>query len=238
MPTLADRPRPPGFLWPHPSLPVAFLSVNGFETRVLQSELQPGPSSEKRASVDARPTKTAPVARYDRTAQQEGTSYCNPAEAHAVVETVLGFLRATSFSGSRERPEGGKEPPIGVAPTAIGVVTPYSAQARLVTDLLAQQGSECRGVEVSSVDGYQGREKEVIVLSAVRANARGAVGFVADWRRLNVAVTRARRGLVVIGDSTTLAAGCPHWRAYISWHRKQGTLIDLGSKQQELGSKS
>lgn len=59
-------------------------------------------------------------------------------------------------------------------------------------------------VEVSTVDGFQGREKEVIVLSLVRSNQEGELGFVTDFQRLNVAVTRARRLLVVIADSETM----------------------------------
>ena len=61
------------------------------------------------------------------------------------------------------------------------------------------------GVEVSTVDGFQGREKEVIVISTVRSNERGVVGFLADKRRMNVAVTRARRRCVLIGDADTLS---------------------------------
>lgn len=71
-------------------------------------------------------------------------------------------------------------------------------------------------VEVRSVDGYQGREKEVIILSAVRSNRQGRVGFLCDWRRLNVAITRAKSGLVVIGDSATLRRD-DNWRAFIEW---------------------
>ena len=61
------------------------------------------------------------------------------------------------------------------------------------------------GLEIDSVDGFQGREKEAVVLSLVRSNPEGEIGFLADVRRTNVALTRARRKLIVVGDSATLA---------------------------------
>ena len=59
-------------------------------------------------------------------------------------------------------------------------------------------------VSIHTVDGFQGREKEAIVISAVRSNVRGAVGFLADARRMNVAVTRARRHVALVCDTATL----------------------------------
>ncbi|MEW5303651.1 MAG: hypothetical protein WDW36_006322 [Sanguina aurantia] len=72
-------------------------------------------------------------------------------------------------------------------------------------------------IEVKSVDGFQGREKRVVVMSAVRSNTSGGIGFMTDVRRLNVAITRARFGLVIIGDADTLSRNSPVWKAYIEW---------------------
>jgi regulator of nonsense transcripts 1 len=71
-------------------------------------------------------------------------------------------------------------------------------------------------VDVRTVDGFQGCERDIILFSAVRSNPNSEVGFLADDRRLNVALTRARRGLIVLGDESTLAAD-PTWRQYLRW---------------------
>jgi superfamily I DNA and/or RNA helicase len=86
----------------------------------------------------------------------------------------------------------------GVPVGAIGVIAAYRAQVlRLRARLPA-------GVEVSTVDAFQGREAEAVLVSFVRSNPDGALGFVADLRRLTVAITRARRLLWMVGDSATL----------------------------------
>ena len=72
------------------------------------------------------------------------------------------------------------------------------------------------GLEVDSVDGFQGREKEAVVISLVRSNPKGEIGFLADVRRMNVAITRARRKLLVIGDSATLS-NHPFYRRLIEY---------------------
>lgn len=89
----------------------------------------------------------------------------------------------------------------GLAPQDIAVITPYNAQVRrLRRELLPERP----GLEIGTVDGFQGREKEAVVISMVRSNDRGDVGFLADRRRMNVAVTRARRHVAIIGDSATV----------------------------------
>jgi len=89
----------------------------------------------------------------------------------------------------------------GIPAKSIALLTPYVAQARL----LKQLGGKEEGIEIGSIDGYQGREKEAIILSLVRSNDRGEVGFLSDTRRMNVGMTRARRLLIVLGDSSTLS---------------------------------
>ncbi|KAG7670496.1 hypothetical protein KSW81_003059 [Nannochloris sp. 'desiccata'] len=101
----------------------------------------------------------------------------------------------------------------GMNPSEIGVITPYAAQVGALRELRSEKlrlpqsgngGESPQAVEISTVDGFQGREKEAIVISMVRSNTSGEVGFLADNRRMNVAVTRARRQCVIVCDSDTV----------------------------------
>ncbi|MBI4584823.1 MAG: IGHMBP2 family helicase [Planctomycetes bacterium] len=91
----------------------------------------------------------------------------------------------------------------GVRPAEVGVITPYNAQVERLRRRLSEEYPE---LEIDTVDGFQGREKEAVVISLVRSNPEGEVGFLKDDRRLNVALTRARRHLAVIGDSATVSS--------------------------------
>jgi superfamily I DNA and/or RNA helicase len=135
---------------------------------------------------------------------EEGKSKSNIDEAAKVVSIVNDLLAAGDITTQD-----------------IGVISPYNGQVRLLTDLFYQaggfeDGEPYNGLEIKSVDGYQGREKEIIIFSAVRANAAGEIGFLSDKRRLNVAITRARRGLIVLGNPTTLRHDGT-WRSYLDW---------------------
>jgi superfamily I DNA and/or RNA helicase len=122
----------------------------------------------------------------------QGSSKTNTKEARVVSDIVQDLLSAN------------------VPLDHIGVISPYSAQNKLLAKMLPS------GVELNSVDAYQGREKEVIVFSATRANVRGNLGFVSDERRFNVMHTRAKRGLVVVGNRDTLKHD-PLWKQWFEW---------------------
>lgn len=90
----------------------------------------------------------------------------------------------------------------------IALISPYRAQVRYLRGLIARSPffKPLRHlISVNTVDGYQGRESDVVVISLVRSNAEGQIGFLRDLRRMNVAMTRARMKLIIIGDSGTLS---------------------------------
>nr|CAB3255538.1 ZF(AN1/A20like)-2 zinc finger protein 2 [Phallusia mammillata] len=89
----------------------------------------------------------------------------------------------------------------GVSPGDIAVISPYNLQVEILRKLLQLKYPK---MEIKSVDGFQGREKEAVVLSLVRSNDKREIGFLADNRRLNVAITRARRHLAVVCDTDTV----------------------------------
>lgn len=84
----------------------------------------------------------------------------------------------------------------GVEESDVGIISPYADQVKII--------QEKTPIEVKTVDGFQGREKEIIIISTVRSNEHGNIGFLKDLRRLNVAITRAKRKLIIIGNINTL----------------------------------
>ncbi|WWD17029.1 hypothetical protein CI109_101466 [Kwoniella shandongensis] len=103
---------------------------------------------------------------------------------------------------------------LGVPPSEIGIVTPYQAQVSVISALLHEEYPE---MTIGSVDGLQGQEREAIILSLVRSNPTGEVGFLGEYRRLNVAMTRAKRQLCVVGDSSTVAKGSRYLKKWMEW---------------------
>ncbi|KAH8114864.1 P-loop containing nucleoside triphosphate hydrolase protein [Phellopilus nigrolimitatus] len=128
----------------------------------------------------------------------------------------------------------------------IGVIAPYKSQINLLTRLLMKDEDVCKhfkerlnkraieiaNIEVKTVDGFQGREKDAIVFSTVRNNQSGHIGFLADRRRLNVGLTRAKRALFVVGNMSTLEkgkvdSGAMAWRNYAQYLTEQKLVLRL-----------
>lgn len=103
----------------------------------------------------------------------------------------------------------------------VGIITPYKAQVRVIKDLvcpwLRKSGLKSTDIEINTVDAYQGREKEIVIFSCVRTEG---LGFLADLRRMNVAITRAREYLFVFGHSATLS-GHHVWASFIKYSTYQ-----------------
>jgi len=120
-----------------------------------------------------------------------GTSFLNRTEASNVEKMVTKFFKS------------------GVLPSQIGVITPYEGQRSYVATYMQLHGSLkkelYKEVEVASVDAFQGREKDYIILSCVRSNDHQGIGFLNDPRRLNVALTRAKYGTVILGNPKVLS---------------------------------
>lgn len=135
---------------------------------------------------------------WDEELEPEGLSKRNPEEGRLVLSQVTALCEA------------------GLSPREIAVIAPYAAQVRWL-----RQHCEFDKLEIDTVDGFQGREKEAVVMCTVRSNNKGEVGFLADARRMNVALTRAKRKLVVVGDSATLGAD-PFFEQLLTWFETVG----------------
>lgn len=135
---------------------------------------------------------------WEEEQEPEGLSRLNPREGELVLQQVNALCEA------------------GLSPRDIAVIAPYAAQVRWL-----RQHTEYDHLEIDTVDGFQGREKEAVVMCTVRSNSKGEVGFLSDARRMNVALTRARRKLIVIGDSATLGAD-EFFTDLLSWFEQAG----------------
>ncbi|KAH3978908.1 hypothetical protein HBI25_092480 [Parastagonospora nodorum] len=109
----------------------------------------------------------------------------------------------------------------GVKAEDIAVVTPYNAQLALLAGMLKEAYP---GIELGSVDGFQGREKEAVIVSTVRSNPDREVGFLGERRRLNVAMTRPKRHLCVIGDSDTISKGSRFLKSWMEFLEENADL--------------
>ncbi|XP_051144708.1 regulator of nonsense transcripts 1 homolog [Andrographis paniculata] len=161
------------------------------------------------------PVPNRPMFFYVQMGQEEisasGTSYLNRTEAANVEKIVTTFLKS------------------GVIPSQIGVITPYEGQRAYIVNYMSRNGALrqqlYKEIEVASVDSFQGREKDYIILSCVRSNEHQGIGFLNDPRRLNVALTRARYGIVILGNPKVLSKQ-PLWNGLLTHYKEHECLVE------------
>lgn len=140
-----------------------------------------------------------------------GTSYLNRSEAAYVERITTIFLKA------------------GVRPEQIGIITPYEGQRAYLVQYMQYNGSLhaklYQEIEIASVDAFQGREKDIIVMSCVRSNERQGIGFLNDPRRLNVALTRAKYGIITVGNPKVLSKHTL-WNHLLTYYKENNVLVE------------
>lgn len=125
----------------------------------------------------------------------EGTGRLNTGEAELLVRELKNYMERIGIRRILEEH------------IDFGVISPYRAQVHYLRHLLKKEPFFrpcCRLITVHTVDGFQGQERDVIMISLVRANEKGQIGFLRDLRRMNVAITRARMKLLILGEAVTL----------------------------------
>uniref|UniRef100_A0A2N9IPI2 DNA2/NAM7 helicase-like C-terminal domain-containing protein n=1 Tax=Fagus sylvatica TaxID=28930 RepID=A0A2N9IPI2_FAGSY len=120
---------------------------------------------------------------------------------------------------------------------SIGVISPYAAQVVAIQEKLGRKYDDLGGfaVKVKSVDGFQGGEEDIIIISTVRSNTRSSIGFISNLQRTNVALTRARHCLWILGNERTLVNSESVWENLVAGDPKRGALdLACGSSSQIL----
>ena len=193
-------------------------SVFSGELRVESGELRvdtPLPPSRG----DEIPVETSPLEGGRGVLERRTStgSLTNAEEARLVIHTLRDYIEMLS----PQRIESER--------IDFGIITPYRGQARLIRRLLKMQHyfrRLRRQISVGTVDGFQGQERDVIVISLVRDNDAGNIGFLRDLRRMNVAITRARMKLIVIGNVQTLSRH-RFYRSLAEHFRQHGEMVQV-----------
>ncbi len=205
----------PGFLTHQRTMPAEFDDVLPLEGSPVSVRLINigGMNNEKKGQPMTRTSA-------DVDSALQNSSYSNEVEAMQLISFLKEMMKNRASS---EDPFSG----------TVGIITPYTAQVILLKSMMSAD-DEFRSlmqksplsIEVNSVDSYQGRERDVILFSTVRSNRKGNVGFLSDWRRMNVATTRAKSGLIVFGDMETLVND-RHWEAFCNWCEGVECVFDV-----------
>lgn len=148
---------------------------------------------------------------FDEQQNQETLSYANPGEGEVLFKHLRRLLDEYSLHPS-------------LPPLSIGIISPYKEQREWLSENLHSEWAREKAVtslSVKTIDGFQGEERDVIYISLVRSNEKQEIGFLNDLRRMNVAITRAKKKLVLIGDSATIGS-TPFYKKFLEYVEKHG----------------
>lgn len=148
---------------------------------------------------------------YEEVQNPETLSYSNPGEGRVLLQHLEQLTRDYSQRTHAD-------------PISIGIISPYKEQREWLKEelaLLSLDKSKVKELSVKTIDGFQGEERDVIYISLVRSNEVSEIGFLSDQRRMNVAITRARKKLVVFGDSATISSSA-FYQAFLEYCEANG----------------
>jgi superfamily I DNA and/or RNA helicase len=164
----------------------------------------------------------------------ESRSTANPQEAHLLLERLAQLIAPGEPAASRNDAEHPQAPhTTGLSKgLSIGVIAPYRAQINYLKDAIEDHEVlndllMRRRLSVGTVDSFQGQERDIIAISLTRSNPLGEIGFLSDIRRMNVAMTRARRKLLLVGDSSTLCCN-PFFVDLLAYVKRVGGYCKCG----------
>ncbi len=157
---------------------------------------------------------------YAEQLEQDSLSPCNPEEARFACDYLNTVITQIGIAEFKEKG------------WTVGLIAPYGAQVRLLKELILNSYgfpnlkvfSDL--ITIDTVDGFQGQERDLMLISLTRSNPTGEIGFLSDTRRMNVALTRAKRKLILIGDSATLSRN-PFFDGLLGYFEEMGAYRSI-----------
>jgi len=209
------------FCWPKKDIPIMFININNKTTLKYSLNI----NNKKNSSQD----------NYFTFERDIGKSYENELEANITVKVINLINDIKSYKKGKYN---------------IGIITPYIGQKKLILEKLDLKNKDKNFdyynnniITVASVDSFQGKEKDFIIINTVKSNYKNYIGFLKDPRRLNVSLTRAKHGLIIIGDAYCLSNSIGEngnrysvWRYLIKYYQDIGVIVDYndGEKGEKM----
>ncbi|KAI3888827.1 hypothetical protein MKW92_003170 [Papaver armeniacum] len=200
----------------HPKIS-AFPNANFYENKILDAPNVLSKNYERHYLQGPMFGPYSFISTSDGRDEQDNVAHSrrNMVEVAIILKIVRKLFRA--WDGAREK-------------LTIGIISPYAAQVAAIQEKLGHKYEKLEyfAVRVKSIDGFQGGEEDIMIISTVRSNSEGSVGFLSNLQRTNVALTRARRCLWVLGDGKTLLRSGSCWSALVSDARDRHCLFNVG----------